>query len=412
MPKNGRMVLLHSLTPTWLCWLFLICFHQAWPATPLQPLIDAVPSGGVLQLGAGDYSGPAIIRKALLLDGAGKARLLGGGRGTVLSVMSNGVTVRDLVISGSGDTHDGIDAGLLVAGDDNKIKGNKMVDVLFGIHIKTGNRNHIAGNHIVGKDLSMALRGDAVRLWNSRHNRIENNQFEHSRDLTLANSPDNHILNNRFNDGRYGMHIVFSPRLVVQGNRIENTHTGIVVLYSPGLVVRGNHVAHALTGGGGGLVFKESDDALVQDNEILHCSVGLKVDAPPQPVGLLKVVGNRFAHNLVGVFTYGEAGGHRFENNRFENNLVQVGISAFGAGSANVWQNNYWSNYQGFDRTGDGVGDTPHEDWMYADRIWLETPAAAFFRNSPGLELLDFLERLAPFSAPHLILRDPSPRMN
>lgn len=205
---------------------------------------------------------------------------------------------------------------------------------------------------------------------------------------------------------------VFSPRLVVQGNRIENTHTGIVVLYSPGLVVRGNHVAHALTGVGGGLVFKESDDALVQDNEILHCSVGLKVDAPPQPVGLLKVVGNRFAHNLVGVFTYGEAGGHRFENNRFENNLVQVGISAFGAGSANVWQNNYWSNYQGFDRTGDGVGDTPREDWMYADRIWLETPAAAFFRNSPGLELLDFLERLAPFSAPHLILRDPSPRMN
>lgn len=84
MPKNGRMVLLHSLTPTWLCWLFLICFHQAWAATPLQPLIDAVPSGGVLQLGAGDYSGPAIIRKALLLDGAGKARLLGGGRGTVL----------------------------------------------------------------------------------------------------------------------------------------------------------------------------------------------------------------------------------------------------------------------------------------------------------------------------------------
>lgn len=406
------MVFLHPITPTWLCWLFLICSHQAWAATPLQPLIDAVPSGSVLQLGAGDYSGPAIIRKALLLDGAGKARLLGGGRGTVLSVMANGVTVRGLVISGSGDTHDGIDAGLLVAGDDNKIKGNTMVDVLFGIHIKTGNRNHIAGNHIVGKDLPMALRGDAVRLWNSRHNRIENNQFEHSRDLTLANSPDNHILNNRFNDGRYGMHVVFSPRLVVQGNRIENTQTGIVVLYSPGLVVRGNHVAHALTGGGGGLVFKESDDALVQDNEILHCSVGLKVDAPPQPVGLLKVVGNRFAHNLVGVFTYGEAGGHRFENNRFENNLIQVGISAFGAGSANVWLKNYWSDYQGFDRTGDGVGDTPHEDWMYADRIWLETPAAAFFRNSPGLELLDFLERLAPFSAPHLILRDPSPRMN
>ena len=41
----------------------------------------------------------------------------------------------------------------------------------------------------------------------------------------------------------------------------------------------------------------------------------------------------------------------------------------------------------------------------------METPAAAFFRNSPVLELLDFLERLAPFSMPSLILRDPAPRM-
>lgn len=227
--------------------------------TPLQPLIDATPPGGLLQLGAGDYSGPVVIRNALLLDGASKARLLGGGRGTVLSVMAKVVTVRGLVIDDSRDTHDGIDTGLLVTGDDNSIEGNTMVDVRFGIHIKTCSRNHITDNHIVGRHLSMALRGDAVRLWNSRHNRIENNQFEHSRDLTLANSPDNHILNNRFNDGRYGTHVVFSPRLVVKGNRIENTQTGIVVLYSPGLVVRGNHVAHALTGGGGGMVFKESD---------------------------------------------------------------------------------------------------------------------------------------------------------
>jgi nitrous oxidase accessory protein len=405
------MDVLRSFTSTWFFCVLLACSLRAGAATPLQPLIDAVPPGGVLRLAAGDYSGPAVIRQALLLDGAHQARLLGHGRGTVLSVLASGVTVRGLALAGSGDTQDGIDAGLLVAGDENRIEGNTMTDVLFGIHVKSGNRNHIVGNRITGKDVSMALRGDAVRLWNSRHNRIENNRFDRSRDLTLANSPDNHVLNNHFTDGRYGMHIVFSPRLVVQGNRIEHMQTGIVALYSPGLVVRGNRVAHALTGGGGGLVFKESDDARVENNDILHCSVGLKVDAPPQPVGVLQVRGNRFAHNIIGVFIYGEAGGHRFEDNRFENNLTQVGISAAGAGSANVWLNNGWTNYQGFDRNGDGVGDTPHEDWMYADRIWMETPAAAFFRNSPGFELLDFLERLAPFSTPHLILRDARPRM-
>ena len=38
-------------------------------------------------------------------------------------------------------------------------------------------------------------------------------------------------------------------------------------------------------------------------------------------------------------------------------------------------------------------------------------PAAKFFRNAIVLELLDFLERLAPFSSPMLILRDAAPRM-
>ncbi len=380
-------------------------------AVSLQPLVDATPAGGVLKLEAGEYRGPATIAKPLRLEGGGKARLVGNGRGTVLAIAANGVTVRGLAVAGSGESHDSVDAGILVAGDGNTLEDNTLTDVLFGIHVKAGNRNLIRGNRVTGRDLPLAGRGDAIRLWNGRENRIENNRFVRARDLTFANSPDNRIAGNYFVDGRYGMHIVFSPRLLVENNRLEHTGTGIIVLYSPGLTVRGNHVAHALTGGGGGIVFKESDDALVENNEIVHCTVGLRVDAPPEPVGVLKVRGNRFAHNIVGAFFYGEAGGHRFENNRFESNLTQIGISAPNVGSANVWSGNYWSNYQGFDRDGDGIGDTPHEDWLFADRLWMELPKAGFFRESPVLELLDFLERLAPFSSPHLILRDPRPLM-
>jgi len=36
-------------------------------------------------------------------------------------------------------------------------------------------------------------------------------------------------------------------------------------------------------------------------------------------------------------------------------------------------------------------------------------PYARFFRNAPMMEILDFLERLAPFSAPVLLLRDQQP---
>jgi nitrous oxidase accessory protein len=301
-------------------------------AASLQELIDATPAGGILRLAPGTYAGPAAITRPLTLDGGGKVSILGAGRGTVLSVAANGVTLRGLHISGSGELHDSVDAGILLEGDDHRVEGNVIEDTLFGIHLKQVNRSRVVGNRVTGKNLEQGMRGDAIRLWYSRHNVVEGNRFTRARDLTFANSADNRIVGNRFDDGRYGMHIIFSPRLLVENNRLADTGTGIIVLYSPDLVLRGNHVAHALTAGGGGIVFKESHDALVENNEVLHCSVGLRVDAPPESAGKLTVRNNRFAHNIIGLFFYGEEGGHRFTDNRFENNLTTVGDQRAGRG--------------------------------------------------------------------------------
>jgi nitrous oxidase accessory protein len=378
----------------------------------LQSLIDATPAGGTLRLTPGTYLGPATITKSMTLEGNGQALVQGDGHSTVLSVNADGVTVRGLRLRGSGDSQDRADAGLLLQGSAHRVENNDIEDVLFGIHLKGASHSLIQGNRVTGKALTAGLRGDALRLWNSHHNRIEDNRFQRGRDLTLTNSPDNTLLRNHFTDGRYGMHIIFSPRLRAEGNRLRHTGTGIVVLYSPKLTLRHNHVAHALTDGGAGIVIRESDDSLVEGNQILHCSVGLKVDSPPVGAGHLVVRGNHFAYNIIGLFFYGEGGGHQFSGNRFDNNLTTVAISAPGAGGANQWRDNQWDDYQGFDLNRDQIGDTPHDVMLYADRIWMETPKATFFRNTPAFELLDFLERLAPFSSPHRVLQDPRPRVS
>lgn len=418
--RAGRNVLSRFIPPCSRLWLLACLALPALAAEPLvdssallplQTLIDATPTGGTLRLPPGSYAGPVTISRPLTLDGGRQANIVGDGKSTVLSVSGRNVTVRRLRLTGSGELHDRIDAGILLEGDEHRVEDNEIDDVLFGIHLKQVNRSHITGNRVTGKKLSLAMRGDAIRLWYSRDNVIAGNRFERARDLTFANSPDNRISDNVFTDGRYGMHIIFSPRLRVENNRLTHTGTGIVVLYSPDVILRGNHVAHALTAGGGGIVFKESNQAIVENNEVLHCSVGLKVDAPPQTSGTLMVRNNRFAYNIIGAFFYGEEGGHRFIDNRFESNLTNVAISASGAARANVWNGNFWDDYQGFDRNGDGIGDTPHESHLYADRIWMETPMTTFFRSSPVLELLDFLERLAPFSHPYRILRDEKPMM-
>lgn len=380
-------------------------------APGLQALVDATPAGGTLRVPPGAHAGPLQLARPITVDGGGAAELVGDGRGHVLVISGEGVTLRGLTIRGSGESHDRADAGILVQGRGHHIEGNVLDDVLFGIQLQGVRDSVVRANQVRGKALPPGLRGDALRLWNSHFNLVEHNRFERGRDLTLINSPDNTLRDNRFDDGRYGLHVVFSPRLLAEGNRLTNTGTGIVVLYSPQLRLRGNHVAHALTDGGAGIVVKESDDALVEGNQVLHCAVGMKLDTPVEGLSRLQVRGNLFAHNVTGLFFYGEAGSGDFIGNRFAGNLSTVALSAPGAGQAFRWQGNQWDEYQGFDRDGDGHGDLAHEVLLFADRIWMERPMAGFFRHSPVLELLDFLERLAPFTSPVRALRDPRPRM-
>jgi nitrous oxidase accessory protein len=311
----------------------------------------------------------------------------------------------------SGSTHDGIDAGVLVDRvNDVQIENNRIDHVLFGIHLKQANRAVVRGNTIRGQAEELNLRGDGIRLWNSHFNRIEQNSLASTRDLTVANSTDNRFIGNRIVDGRYGMQLIFSPRNHIEYNLVSHTTTGIAVLYSDQITLRGNRIEHVRDVAGAGLAFKESGQIEVDGNTVLHCTVGAQTNAPTHPEALIRFRNNLFAHNVTGLFFYGEKGGHIVQGNRFEKNLIQVGVSGSTSARDNDWRGNEWDDYEGFDRNGDGIGDTPYDLYYYADRIWMDTPQARFFRNSPMLELLDFLERLAPFSLPELILRDPQPR--
>lgn len=388
----------------------ILSFH-ATGATALQAWIDATPTHGTLKLPAGSYLGPAVVERPITLDGGGKATLDGLGRGTVLTVRTNGATVRGLTIIRSGESHDRVDSGLLVEGGNNRIEDNRIENVLFGITLHRANDNVVHGNRIRSKPWEIADRGDGIRLWYSMGNRIEQNDIAQIRDITVSNSPRNRFLGNRIRDSRRAMNFLFSRRGIIDGNELSGNATGITVLNSEGMLIRRNRIAHAMDASGAGIALKEVSAALIQENEIVHCAVGLIADSQLDAINRISIVGNRFSHNVTGINFYGERGGHLVLDNRFEHNLWHATVGGDDRNDRNVWQGNYWDDYAGFDRNQDGFGDTSYEILAYADRIWMDTPMARFFRNSPLLELLDFLERLAPFSAPVMILRDPAPIM-
>jgi len=378
-------------------------------AAPLQPLIDAAPEGSTLTPPPGRYLGPVIIDKALTVDGRDAVTIDGLGQGTVVTIRAADVTLKRLHLTGSGRRNDELDSAVAVEADRATVAHDVIDDALFGVALKDSSDTLVCGNRIRSIEEEPSLRGDGVRIWLGTRNRVFGNDLLEVRDVTLANTHDNRVENNRIRRGRYGMQLVFSPRNVIAGNLLDENLTGIAVLYSEGVQVRGNRVTSSTGFAGTCLAFKESSQAMVEDNAIVHCATGAKTNSPTTELSAITFRRNLFAHNVAGIDFYGENGGHLLEGNRFEHNLSQVTGSAAMSARGQSWRGNSWDDYQGFDRDGDGVGDTPYEIWSFADRIWQEEPKSTFFRNSPLMELIDFLERLAPFARPELVLRDAAP---
>ena len=87
-------------------------------------------------------------------------------------------------------------------------------------------------------------------------------------------------------------------------------------------------------------------------------------------------MGNRFAFN--GIAVHQRTGRQHPTDNILRGNLTDV-VQA-GRRKPERTSQATTNRLPGLDRNGDGIGDTPYELYAYADRIWIETPAASSSR--------------------------------
>ena len=393
------------------CLLPLSVLAEAYP--PLQPLIDATADGETLIPPPGIYAGPVVIERPINLDGQHQVVINNGGKGSVIILKTDGATVRNLHLTNSGESHNDLDAGVQVRGRFNVIKDNIIDDCLFGVDLQQSDHNVVRRNRISSKPFELGQRGDAIRLWYSFHNKITDNEISKVRDTVVWYSADNTIARNTASDSRYSLHFMYSRRNVVEDNRYYNNTVGIFLMYSDGVEIRNNYIAHASGPTGVGIGMKETSELIIEDNEILYCASGLYIDVSPfQPDTTNRFTGNLIAYNGIGIRFLNDWTGNVFQQNQFVDNLTQIAVTGGKTANRNVWEGNYWSDYEGFDQDENGTGDAPYELYAYADRLWQDEPYAQFFKGSPMLEVLDFLERLAPFSAPGMLVRDEQPAMD
>ena len=376
-----------------------------------QALIDATKKGATLTPPAGIYAGPVVIDKPITIDGKNGVTINAGGKGTVIRLDTDGATIQNLRLTNSGESANDIDAGVQVRGNYNVIKDNIIDDCLFGVDLQQSKNNIVKRNTISSKDnFGLGQKGDSVRLWYSFNNKIIDNTTFNVRDMVVWYSADNEIIGNTGRDSRYSLHFMYSRYNLVKDNKYYNNTVGIFLMYSDGIKVINNVIAHAAGPTGVGIGFKETSDLIIEGNQVLYCASGLYIDVSPfQPDTTNKFTNNLIAYNGIGIRFLVGWHNNIFKHNQFAGNLTQIVVSGGKTANKNVWEGNYWSDYEGFDRNKDNQGDTPYELYAYADRLWRDAPSAQFFKGSPVLETLDFLERLAPFSTPDLIVRDKKP---
>ncbi|NOQ68915.1 MAG: nitrous oxide reductase family maturation protein NosD [Gammaproteobacteria bacterium] len=378
----------------------------------LQDLVDSAKPNSILIPPPGTYAGPVTLDFPLTIDGKGQVIIDSNGKGSVIYIDTDGAVIRNLHLTNSGDSHNDIDSGIQVRGNFNVIKDNVIDNCLFGIDLQQSEHNIIRRNRISSKPVELGVRGDSVRLWYSFYNKITDNIIRDSRDMVVWYSANNTIARNDSRYGRYSLHFMYSRFNDVDSNHYEHNSVGIFLMYSDSVVVRNNYIAYANGPTGMGVGFKETSDVEISNNKILYCATGLYIDVSPyDPDTTNRIHNNVIAFTNIAIDFLNDWKGNIFKNNAFKGNQTQISVAGGKTANRNVWQGNYWDDYEGFDIDGDGIGDKPYELYSYADRIWMDVPVARFLQGTPVMAVLDFLERLAPFSTPDMLVRDKSPLM-
>lgn len=380
------------------------------PGGSTAALADAVArasDGDTVLVRGGVHPGPIVVKKAARLIGEGRPVLDGRGRGTVVRLEAPGAAIEGFAIRSSGDVLSREDAGVLAAAPGVTIAGNTFEDVLFGINLRQAPRSVVRGNTLRGKPLPVARRGDLIRLWYSDDVTVEANATSGGRDDVLWYSRRLTIRDNRFNEGRYGLHFMYCHDAVVTGNVLRDNSVGAFLMYSHRLHLRENWIANNRGVSGYGIGLKDMDDSRISANVLAGNKVGIFLE---DSTGAFE--GNLLADNDKGVVIFTSARGNRFESNTFADNGEQVAVEgASDAMTTNLWTGNFWSDYRGYDADGDGRGDLAYRPSRLFERLADRNHALRLFADSPSARAIDFAARVFPIFEPRPKFADESPRM-
>lgn len=379
----------------------------------LQSAINNAKSGSIIKLSKGTYEGKIIINKPITIIGIEDGAIIkGDNSGTVVTINSSNVTLKNLTITNSGNQMITLDSGIVMNKVKNcEISNCKILDSLYGIDMIMVRNSIISNNYITSKKNDISLRGNALKVWYSNNNIFKNNTIDFSRDVTFAYSNDNIIKNNIFKNNRFALHISLSHRNIIKENIFMLNSVGIMIMGAKDTKILKNDIKSSTGAAGIGLVIKGISNFYFENNTVRYNAQGIYIDTKDTELGMQRYIrNNKILANKEAIHFHAAIKNNTITNNIIDGNIEDIVKDVRGNfTNSNVIQYNYWDRYAGFDKNNDNIGDNSHKVYQYADQLWHYNNKIKFFYASPVMTLMNFLTNLAPFVEPNLLLEDTKP---
>ena len=395
-----------------LYFIFILVCH----ANVLQETINNAPIGSILKLSSGIYEGNIIISKPLTILGKEENVIIKGtGKGTIITVTSSHVILKNLQIQNSGSRMENLDSAIELRHVKScKVSHCKLTNSLYGINMNMVEDSIIENNYITSKTNAISLRGDALKIWYAQNNLIKNNIIDHTRDVTLTYAHNNLIEGNTFLHNRFGLHFSMSHHNKIKNNLFKYNSVGILLMGIKDTNVSYNQILSSKGAAGIAVVADKVSHFHFEHNTLKYNAKALYIDAKGTERNKQRFI----THNLM---SYNGEALHfhaSIINNVITHNIIKgnmddvVKDTRDGYRTNNIIEYNYWDRYEGFDKNGDNIGDTSHKNYIYADQLWQYNHQVKFFYGTPIMSLINFLAKIAPFIKPILLLEDTKPLVN
>ena len=393
--------------------LLLLLFISSSLANPLQEAIDNASPYSTLKLSAGSYFGNIKIDKPITIIGKDDNVIIkGDGVGSVISINSSFVILKNLTITGSGDKMENLDSAISIKKAKKcEISSCKILDSLYGIDMMMLSDSIISNNYITSKKLPITFRGNALKLYYSHNNIFQNNTIESSKDVTLNYSNNNLFKANEFLNNRFATHLSQSDNNSFEDNRYRYNSVSIMLMGAKNTTILNNTIQSSKGAAGIGVVINGVANFRFEKNRVQFNAKALYIGGQEKAKGMKRYINyNEISYNGEALHFHASIKDNTITHNKIFGNIDDIVKDIEGEfDNSNLVEYNYWGRYAGFDRDKNNIGDTPHKVYQYADQLWHYNNKVKFFYGSPIMSLLNFLSNLAPFVEPNLIMEDSKP---